>query len=109
MKKSVVVDRHVPKKRIHKPVDLRPLPKEPAREVDQVNSLVNQLSAARLFRVRPPFFVVAYAAAMSITGADEHERAHHSGFEDLPSLLKGRMVAVIVAGTDHEIVRRSAR
>ena len=32
-----------------------------------MNSLIDQLPATRLFRVRPPFFVVANPAAVSIT------------------------------------------
>ena len=47
---------------------------EEAREVDEVDALVDELSAARHLGVGAPFALVAESAAVAVAGADEHRR-----------------------------------
>ena len=47
----------------------------PAGEVDEMYALVEQLAAAGQGGVGPPFAVVADASAVSVSAAEEHQRA----------------------------------
>ena len=56
---GIVVDRHIPEESVGRAVDFGDVTQEPARQIDQMNPLIDQLAAARDCRVRPPLLVVA--------------------------------------------------
>ena len=77
--------------------DAREVAQEPARQVDQVDALVDQLAAAGNGRIGAPFVLVAGTAAMSVAAADEHQRTERAGVEDLARLLECAVIAMIEA------------
>ena len=83
---AVVVGRHVPEQRRHRRIVDGEVAEKPARQVDQVRALVDQLAAARNGRLAAPFLLVADAPAVAIARADEHQRAEHAGVDDLARL-----------------------
>ena len=86
---------------------VRELAQEPARQIDEVNALVEQLAAAGDRRIGAPLLVVAEAAAVPVACPDEHQRTEHARIEQRVRLLERRMVAMVEADLDAD-ARRSA-
>ena len=70
-----VVDRQVPEIGRCETLDVGEVAQEPAGEVDQVWSLVDELAAAGQGRVGAPFPIVADPPAVAVSGAKEHQVA----------------------------------
>ena len=75
--------------------DVGERPEEPARQVDQVDALVQQLAAARDRRVGAPLAVVADPAAVAVARADVQQLADRAGVDQRAGLLEGRVEAVV--------------
>src|SRR5262249_43056173 len=73
-------------------------------QVDQVNALVDQLAAAGQLLVGAPFAVVADAAAVTVTAAQEHKLASGAATRALQGLQQRRMMAVVEADADADVV-----
>ena len=67
-------------------VDVGEVAQEPARQIDQMNALIDQLAAAGDRRVGPPLLVVADAPAVAVAGRAEHQGTEGAGVDDLPRL-----------------------
>ena len=78
-------------------LDLGEIAEKPARQIDQMRPLVDQLAAARLGRIGAPFAVVADPPAMAVARAQEHQRAERAGGHEVVRLLQGAVVAMIEA------------
>src|SRR5690606_27801573 len=94
-KEGVAVDGHVPEVGGGKPLDGRERSEEPAGEIDQVDALIDELTAARPRAIGAPFPVVADAPAVSVASAHEHQGAQHAAIHDLARLLQRGMITVI--------------
>jgi hypothetical protein len=60
-----------------------------------MHALVEQFSATRQLGMRPPFFFVAHASAMSVAAPNEHQGADRPINEEFTRLLDRSMVTVI--------------
>src|SRR5439155_8550261 len=98
--KAIVLYRHVPEVGVGTPLDAGEVAQEPAREVDQVRPLVDQLPASGNSRLGTPFPIVARTPAMAVPAADEHHLAQRARFEDLAGLAKRPMVAMVESNSD---------
>jgi hypothetical protein len=93
--KRVVLDRHIPKVRRHDALDRGEGPEEPAREIDEVDALIDELASAGLYRVGTPFLVVTDTTAVAISTPDEHQRTETLRVDNRSSLEKRWMIAMI--------------
>src|SRR5437016_7277069 len=96
-KEGIVLHRHFPEKCSGAPLHVRKLPQKPARQIDEMQSLIDGFAAARNFWNGAPFFLVARPAAVAISPSDEHQLAQNTAIQDLPRLAKGPVVPVIEA------------
>src|SRR5205814_3413048 len=71
--KGVVVDRHLPEIRVSKSLDAREVAEEPARQVDQMDPLIDELATPGQVRIGPPLRFVPDSTAVSVPTAHEHE------------------------------------
>src|SRR5262249_20530601 len=94
---AVVLDGHVPEVGGRRAAHTGEIAEEPAREIDQVHALVDQLAAARALGLGSPLAVVAGASAMAVAAADEHQVAESAALEDLACFAKGTVITVIEA------------
>ena len=69
---GVIVDLHVPKRRGGVALDRREISEEPAGQIDQMHALVDEFAAAGERGIGAPFAVVAFAAAVTVAGAEKH-------------------------------------
>ena len=76
------------------------VPEEPAGKVDQMDALVDEFAAAGEGGIGAPLAVVALAAAVTVAGAEKHERPKDAGFKKFAGFLEGGVEAVIVADAD---------
>ena len=65
-----------------------------------MDALVDQFAAAGEGGIGAPLAVIALAAAVTVAGAEEHERPEGAGFEQFSGFLEGGMEAVIVTDAD---------
>ena len=72
-------------------------PEEPRRQVDQVDSLVDQLAAPRQLGIRAPLAVVSLSAAMAVASPQEHEGAQDPRVMNLAGLEHARVKPVVVS------------
>ena len=101
---AIVVGLHIPEQCRHRCVVDGQVAEKPARQIDQVRALIDQLAAAGNRGLRAPFFLIADASAVAIARADEHQRTEHAGVDDLPRLLKAGVEAMIEPGLDDALV-----
>src|SRR5580658_2921448 len=94
---SVIFHGHLPEEAGRAPGDAREVAQEPARQVDQVDALVEQLAAARNGRIRAPLALIAGAAAVAVASADKQQGADRAGIEDGARLLEGAVISMIEA------------
>ena len=92
---GIVINRHVPEERVRKAFHVNEVAKKPAREIDQMHALIDDLSAARQFWIRAPLALVSDASTVPIPAAHEHHVADRAGLEQLVSLPERRMVTMI--------------
>src|ERR1019366_3344737 len=84
---GVVVDRHLPEERGHLTVHARELLAQiPAREVDEVDALVDELAAPRDRRIGAPLLLVTDAPTVAVARTNEHDRPADPRVEDLARL-----------------------
>src|SRR5437879_9209832 len=102
--KRIVIDRHVPEIRSGVSFHNREIAEENSSQIDQVHPLVDQLAAARKLGVRPPFPIVANAAALPVTCPHKHERTERAGIEDFARLEKGWMVAMVITNSHSHVM-----
>ena len=74
-----------------------------------MRALVDQFAAARDFGLGAPFLLVAEPSAVTVAGADEHQRPEHAGIDDLARFQERRMEAMIEPGLDDALVPRGGR
>ena len=79
--KGIVVHRHLPEVRMGEPVHRGEVAKEPARQVDEVHALIDQLTGTRQYRVGSPFLLVSDATTVSVAPTDEHQLAERACIE----------------------------
>ena len=103
---AVVVDRHVPEVGMREAVDFDEFAEKPARQIDEMNALIDQFAAAGALRLSAPLAVIAQAAAVAVAGPHEHQRTQYSGIDRAPGLLKCPVIAVIEANANTHIVLR---
>ena len=94
-REPVVFDFPVPEKPGEVAGDFGEIAQKPAREVDQVDALVEHLAAAGDPPVAPPLLFHAEPPALAVAAADEHEGAEGSGLEDFVSLPERGVEAVV--------------
>jgi hypothetical protein len=73
---------------------------KPAGEVDEVHALIDEFAAAGEGGIGAPLAVVAFATAVAVAGAEEHEGPEGTSFEEFAGFLKGGVEAVVVADAD---------
>ena len=98
--KGIVVHRHLPEIGCRVAFNFFEIAQKPARQINQMNSLVNQLAAAGKFRIGAPFLVVTDAPAMAVTRANETSIRPSRRIKNLPRLEKGRMITMIETDAD---------
>src|SRR6266568_6658229 len=70
---------------------------EPARQIDEMNPLVDQFATSGKFRHGTPFLVIAKPAAMSVTGPHEHHFTQRAAVKNLASSTQGAVIPVVEA------------
>ena len=85
-------------------VDFGDVAQEPARQIDQMNPLIDQLAAAGDARVRPPLLVVADAPAMAVAGPQKHQGTEGAGIDNLPRLAKCPVIAMVEADMHEDVI-----
>lgn len=92
----VVVNRHIPEVRGRDPVNVGKRPsKKPAGQIDQVHSLIDELSSTGLLRVGSPLPLVSNAATMSVAASDKHQRPELARVHKRPRLSQRRVIAMV--------------
>ena len=71
----VVVHGHVPEVGVCRALDRFERPEEPARQVDEVNSLIDKLATTGSERIRPPLALVTRPPAVAVASPHEHQLA----------------------------------
>jgi len=61
---------------------------EPACDVDEVDALIDQLASAGKIGIGAPFPIVAFAAAVPISAAQEHQRSEGTGVDQFPAFCR---------------------
>src|SRR5215469_3349892 len=69
--KRIVLHLGVPEKSPERPRDVSKFAEEPLRKVDQMRTLIDQLTAARDRALEPPFLFVARSATVAVAPADK--------------------------------------
>src|SRR6266851_2198966 len=83
--------------------NLAPVTEEPASQVNQVNTLIDQLATSGELGVGSPLTIVAHASAMPVASPDKHEWTQHSGIKDPSRSLERRMKTVVVTGANKKL------
>src|SRR6185437_12028515 len=86
--------------RIDEAVNIDEIAEKPARQIDEMNALIEQFAAAGDGRIGTPFAVVTEAAAVPVAGADVQQWSQFAGVMDRPSLEECRMKAMVKAHFD---------
>jgi hypothetical protein len=94
-KKRIVIHRHVPEICMREPLDIGEIAEKPTRQVDDMDALVDQLTATGQLRPRPPFPFVPNSSAVPVPGSQEHQRSECAGVDDTPGMPESAMVAVV--------------
>ena len=81
-------------------VDLAEVAEEPARQVDQMHALVEQLAAAGDGGIGPPFAVVAEPAAVPYAARTSSQRPDGALIDELRAPSDRRVEAVVEADLD---------
>ncbi len=77
---------------------------KPARQINEMNALVDQLSAPDFLRLGAPFVGVTGPAAVSIAGPKEQQGTQTSCIDQVSCLAKGPMIPVIETHADTHIM-----
>ena len=101
---AIVVDLSRPEIAGHGAVGQGEIAEKPARQVDQMRALVDQLAAAGNFLVKAPLLLIADAAAMAVAAANEHQRPDRALVGQLLGAHDRGMEAVIEADLDDALV-----
>ena len=107
--KAVVVDGYVPEIGRRRTEGELELAQEPAREVDEMRALVDQLAAAGKLGSAAPFALVARPSAMAVAAANEEQRADIAGERHRMRLGDRRMEAMVEADLDDALVPAGGR
>src|SRR5215467_1299039 len=73
---------------------------KPPGEIDEVDTLIDEFTAAGNLGIGAPFAFVAEAAAMAVAAADEHQFAESARVAECASLPEGPVIAVVEADAD---------
>src|SRR5271157_2342358 len=98
--KAVVLHFHVPEKSVGVSLHLGELAQEAPGQVDEVDTLVNELSAAGAFPAGAPFALVSGPPAVPIARPQVHERTQLAGPNELECLSERAVIAVIEPDAD---------
>src|SRR5581483_4972698 len=98
---TIVLHGSLPEIGRYRAVSQRELAEEPARQIDQMRALIDQLAAAGNFGLEAPLFLVTDASAMPVASADEHQRADTAVIGERLGLRDCGMEAVIEADLDN--------
>jgi hypothetical protein len=83
--------------------DGREIAEKPSRQIDEVDPLIDQLTAAGDFRVGAPFLLVAHTTTVSVSGPHEHQRTESTGIDKLPRLPDGGVIPMVESHADSPI------
>src|SRR5882757_3369159 len=100
---SVVVHRHVPEIGMGIPADLGKIAKEPAGEIDEMYSLIDQLAPAGELRLCAPFFFISDSSTMSVARPQEHRGTQNPRIEYFPRPAKSPVVTVVESYADQNL------
>src|SRR5258708_30899913 len=78
-----------------KALEVGKVSKKPARQVDQVYALIDQLTPNGERRVATPFLFIAFAASMPVAAAHKHQLREFSLSHQLPGFHKCRMIPMV--------------
>src|SRR5258707_15016436 len=98
---------HIPEIGRRETITLGKTPKKPPRQIYQVRPLIDQLAAARLGRIGPPFAIIAHPPAMAVACAQKHQRTERAGGHEIMRLLQRAVVAMIEANPDEAAISGS--
>src|SRR5580704_12943379 len=84
---------------------MRERAKKPTGEVDQMNSLIQQLTASGDLWNRPPFPFVPQSPAVAISPPDKHQRSQRTRIDDLTSFLKSGVITMVETHLYTDFVR----
>src|SRR6476660_9333010 len=99
--KAVVLDFPIPEEAGDVAGDIDEIAQEPARQVDQMDALVEHLSAAGDGALPAPFLFHSEPATETIASAEEHQGAEGAFIDEVSGFQNGGMKAVIEADFDH--------
>ena len=97
----VVFDGSFPNQGSGHSLHLQKFPENPPEKIDDMNSLIHQLSSPRELRIHPPLILKPRAAAMTITAASQKKVAHYAILGELVRPADCRMLAMVES--DHEL------
>jgi hypothetical protein len=80
-----------------KPAYFTEIAQKPARQIDQVDPLIDRFSAAGEGGICAPFLLISDPPAVPVTAPDEHHFPKGAGFEQFVGLPQRGMISVIEA------------
>src|SRR5258705_3881302 len=84
--KAIVFDRHIPEIGVRIASDAWKIAQKPACQVDQMDTLIHQLTATRKRRISPPLAVIANPPAVTVSPTNKHHLAQCAGNKQFVSL-----------------------
>src|SRR5258708_38476755 len=76
--KAIIIDWHIPKIGMCKACHVRKITEEPAREINEVYTLIDEFATTRQSRVGAPLFVIPDSPTMTVATPDKHHIAHRT-------------------------------
>src|SRR5277367_5931814 len=101
---AVVLDRHVPEIRMREAADFDKFAKKPARQINQVDSLIDQFPASGALWLSTPLTIITGPAAVSVARTDEKQGPQYSRIDQASRLLERAFIAVIESHAHPHIV-----
>ncbi len=100
---AVVIDRTVPEVRVCRAGDFDEVAEKPTRQVNKMDTLVEQLPAPGALRLGAPLAGIADSTAVAVAGANEQQRAQRAGVDQPPGLLKGAVISMVKSDANPNI------
>src|SRR5712691_1794563 len=105
----VVFHRRVPERASQHRKHLAEFTEKPAKQIQSVNALVEQLAAATLSAVGAPLLLIAGAPAVAVAAAEKYQPADAAGSSQRVRFPQRRVVSVIEAGFELRAIARRGR
>jgi len=103
---AVVLYRHVPVVRVRESAHIYKLAQEPPGQINQVNSLIEQLPTAGPLRLGAPLALVSKTPAVSIASPHKQQWPQDTLVNQASGVLKCPVIAVIETNADADIAPR---